>query len=756
MPDKYATLQQQQPCLPFRGVENESGIYLPLDPTSQDIRYLRLNAGRPGQSISCTLGYTTLDTASANHTPYVAVSYCWGDVTDTIEIELAAPTADGIYVHHPYRITRNLHAALLALRFTHRSRVLWVDAVCISQNDPKEKTHQVGLLSYIFSSAEEVVVWLGEEDTSSRLTVRFQAIAHAACEYVYSFPSVKNMDSANLELIWTTFIELAVEDEGLCQDLVDTAPSKPSETSICSALYESLDRVLGRPWFRRIWVFQEVLLSPRGSKGELMVTMLAGTQTMTWQAWARLTRLCFKAPRVQEYKRRNLTWFNGAWYKSTMLGGHANYAYYFDRTRKFLSTDPRDKLFALLHIASDTRERTSESRFCSDYEKTLCTIVLQLASEGIMIPMLLRTTVKPEDFAEDPQADVAKGHQFRFELLYPADPYANFEFYDSAPSPFAERDDAMLPYCGKIVTRIARKLDLRLGRAWCKERGLLGLHRANRIDYILNEVFDACRPLVRETDVSLMRWYILRMLGVSIYDMDPSMLSRSHYASILERTWFWTFACTGSWSPYSGYGAPQLFITTDNKLVMASDEAESGDFIVHNMNQNLMFTMAVDRRQQNSSSGDYRFAGMCSFYLGELAPAAVDGLSKSPAPSLIENFSDSGASVDAFDFQQSDDEEDDSLVRGYAAAGDTTNEQLQQQDDTMFEDYLDSEEHLSSLKEEQAPLRHETASLRESHENPTAPHANASNSKSRFRSLRAMFPRRRFEKATRAENLRTI
>jgi hypothetical protein len=156
-----------KPYLPFRGVENDTSQYLPLDAVSKEIRYLQLLPGNPEDPIACRLGHTTLD--GVDRVRYKALSYCWGDVSDTVEILLYLPTTKGDDdawnepVVRNYRITRNLEAALRSLRSSNNIQLFWIDAICINQGNPKEKTHQVGLMNLVYSSSNEVVIWLGED-----------------------------------------------------------------------------------------------------------------------------------------------------------------------------------------------------------------------------------------------------------------------------------------------------------------------------------------------------------------------------------------------------------------------------------------------------------------------------------------------------------------------------------------------------------------------------------------------------------------
>jgi hypothetical protein len=67
------------------------------------------------------------------------------------------------YTTTDFKITRNLYAALQKIRqgFDHYDttiRYFWIDAISIDQGNPLEKSHQVGLMGQVFSSASNVLV----------------------------------------------------------------------------------------------------------------------------------------------------------------------------------------------------------------------------------------------------------------------------------------------------------------------------------------------------------------------------------------------------------------------------------------------------------------------------------------------------------------------------------------------------------------------------------------------------------------------
>lgn len=87
------------------------------------------------------------------HPSYEALSYVWG----------VDPAHRTIRLNNSRRslIRPNLEQALRYLRLTSTSRTLWIDAICINQEDDDEKSNQLPLMRDIFSGATQVLIWLG-------------------------------------------------------------------------------------------------------------------------------------------------------------------------------------------------------------------------------------------------------------------------------------------------------------------------------------------------------------------------------------------------------------------------------------------------------------------------------------------------------------------------------------------------------------------------------------------------------------------
>lgn len=122
------------------------------------IRILNLYPGPMGDSLHGEL---------INHQDgsYEALSYHWGEMSGPIPPLRIHEKGDVRQIP----LTRNLESALRHLRFENSARRLWVDAICINQEDKKEKSFQIPFMGRIYSQAKNVCVWLGDPSPDSKL-----------------------------------------------------------------------------------------------------------------------------------------------------------------------------------------------------------------------------------------------------------------------------------------------------------------------------------------------------------------------------------------------------------------------------------------------------------------------------------------------------------------------------------------------------------------------------------------------------------
>jgi hypothetical protein len=86
--------------------------------------------------------------------PYICLSYVWGDVKDKTTIRI-----NGRIAHIGKNLFGFLHHARQTLFSTH----FWIDALCIDQSNTAEKNQQVQQMGRVYSLAQTVLIWLGDD-----------------------------------------------------------------------------------------------------------------------------------------------------------------------------------------------------------------------------------------------------------------------------------------------------------------------------------------------------------------------------------------------------------------------------------------------------------------------------------------------------------------------------------------------------------------------------------------------------------------
>ena len=127
-----------------------------LKPDLKQIRVLNIAPGEDEEPIACSLDVVSVETGAG----YTALSYVWG----AYSVERHTIICDGVRIE----ITTNCHSALWHLRKKLGRLQIWVDALCINQEDNNEKSLQLPLMGDIYSKASWVYVWLGEDTSKNK------------------------------------------------------------------------------------------------------------------------------------------------------------------------------------------------------------------------------------------------------------------------------------------------------------------------------------------------------------------------------------------------------------------------------------------------------------------------------------------------------------------------------------------------------------------------------------------------------------
>ncbi|KAH6637800.1 heterokaryon incompatibility protein-domain-containing protein [Boeremia exigua] len=294
---------------------------------------------RPGTSLDVKCKLRDVDLHAEDCPDYEALSYTWGN----------QPEYFGITVNsQSLKITGNLIDALRNLRPQEQEeeRLLWVDAICINQSDEEEKTHQVRQMGDIYRRAKRVVVWLGDSDQLKDVVFEF--------------------------LTW------GPQDNNHIEYLRDSWENNPVLQPLKKDVQASMTHLLRHPWFTRVWVIQEVAQSRSA-------VVMRGHYSVEAATFAQLPDLigvpvdrhCRQVFNVMPGMRyapvsqaadfnQNGTWIHRS--LRTLLGDF----------RESQSTEPKDKIFALLGLSTEHEEASARLSYSKKEKEFVNAIIASL------------------------------------------------------------------------------------------------------------------------------------------------------------------------------------------------------------------------------------------------------------------------------------------------------------------------------------------------------------------------------------------
>jgi hypothetical protein len=329
-----------------------SFIYDPIPQDSDQIRLLRFF-----DSKTILIFHASL----SNPPGYRALSYTWGNSLSDEPLQVLIDV-DGELQPRNLVVTENCMGALKRLYEDDSLTPVWVDAICIDQNQDNERNHQVSLMSNIYSTAEKVQIDLGPGDQGTRRALRY-------IKQEYEF----NLKSTGTPLQYFPY--------------TDIAPLN---------VQESLSDILSRSWFTRVWVLQEVHFAKYAE-------VLCGKDKIPWS----ILRLLGIHYYENDHAHSRLTVSLSNLEPSTSSQNTAKIPpilsiaenqkvektlwHWLQETYSLKSTDPRDSVYALLGLASDVRE--GGFHLTADYTKTLAEVRL-LAMNRSLVTVLNVACIK--------------------------------------------------------------------------------------------------------------------------------------------------------------------------------------------------------------------------------------------------------------------------------------------------------------------------------------------------------------------------
>lgn len=312
-PFKYEPLQLEEPCF----------------------RLVRLIGGND-QTIRCDLFHASNYDAE-DAIEYEALSYTWGDTKRSNLMEINSKR---------FYVTDNLLEALQHLRYEAEDRILWIDAICINQSNPSERGHQVQQMPAIYENASQVIFWLGTATPDTDLVfTRMQQFERQTLNYPCGQWAPKD---DRWHFIWSS-IELLEQER--------------KDSDIRARHYSAFAHLLSQPWFRRVWIVQEVAKARRAK-------VMCGTKTCSARIFTVVPNV-IKAT-VDPHQQAILDIMPGPSRKHSWWVDKRDLYTLLGKFRESQATDPRDLIYALLGISSDAH---STEYLVPDYKKSLEEVV---------------------------------------------------------------------------------------------------------------------------------------------------------------------------------------------------------------------------------------------------------------------------------------------------------------------------------------------------------------------------------------------
>ncbi|KAI0479823.1 HET-domain-containing protein [Xylaria cf. heliscus] len=327
--------------------------------------------------------------------PYKCLSYTWGDPIDR---SLSSP---GNYVqmsserdHYVesedrsiIKVTKNLVDALQQISRIQCSDAeeqissWWIDAICINQEDPEERSGQVAVMDEIYQKAESVLIWLGKEDEHTGVAIKvLKSLANVSPDLAKTARSFRSFNMDSFGILDSL--------SGLCEDL-----------GIKDVQLQDLPHYaafLERKWFTRMWVVQESFFSAA-------TTVFCGEREIKWEMIQQSSRvldqtgmdtllkayvgystqysLDVDAIRLPDNRLSNQLIFGSLQRGTAEAIGLGQLLYY---SRFFEASDPRDKVYAVLGLWRYTRSNEAGNvDIWPDYKKDVADVYVEATIAAI-------------------------------------------------------------------------------------------------------------------------------------------------------------------------------------------------------------------------------------------------------------------------------------------------------------------------------------------------------------------------------------
>jgi hypothetical protein len=327
--------------------------YDPL-PSATSFRILKVWPSESEDTLECRL-----EVADVTNPPqYLALSYVWAEQPGKVSIICNGKRLE---------ITRSLYNCLQndgVRGEPHQPMPLWADGICIDQQNLAERSEQVKLMGDIYRNCMFVIVWLGS-DTGNHAEAALAEIKSIADECA---DTVRKNDYSLAEY----------------GSHLRVSPTSPKADEVKRRLSRCIE-FFRRPWFRRVWVQQEVGLAPRSIVLWGSFSLDDDKTPLNWEDvglscmymlrfWKHILHVLDMTQDVKRANEMYMTFSDDVKFR--------NYIHLLDNTRSYEATDPRDKVYALFahqHFQYESGGTIMEP----DYQKPFLDVYRDLALKNI-------------------------------------------------------------------------------------------------------------------------------------------------------------------------------------------------------------------------------------------------------------------------------------------------------------------------------------------------------------------------------------
>jgi hypothetical protein len=260
---------------------------------------------------------------------FEALSYTWGDDLnpETIYIydDHFVPSVEEGQLQ-TLQVTRNLASALHHLRMQDRERIMWIDAICINQNDNEEKSKQITRMRDIYILSFRVVVWLGEEAQGSGKAMKI----------------LRNLGSHYESSTGCALLQPGSTESR--DELVASLKMPVLEDMEWQALFD----LYSRSWFSRIWIMQEIALANHRA------VVQCGFHQISWSVFRRAL-FCFHDGHIYPSASDNIRValqkrLEDIDYLVRLTPDQILIGQVLEKGKDRAATNPRDKIYAILGL----------------------------------------------------------------------------------------------------------------------------------------------------------------------------------------------------------------------------------------------------------------------------------------------------------------------------------------------------------------------------------------------------------------------